>query len=808
MLKFRRFQSILIVVLALVLVLALAVACTPNSNTPDPNPNPDPAPDPSKKNITGVTFSDVTVTYDGAEHEITVDGTIPEGVSVSYTSNKGTDIGEYNATATLSGKDYNTLTLNAKLTINKAEITAQLTFANATVEYDALPHSINVIGNIPAEVTVDYYYNDVKTDSVTAVGTYEVKAVLSGKNYVEKTLTAKLTIKSTEEMLYSAVFDGKIYFQNSLDSNRLYSVTNSGASLTKVSNDVASYFTSNGTTLYFYSSGLLSNTIKSLSGSEIVSVFNSGRSTYLTCDDNGNIYYAKANLIDAKKENGIYKVNLSAAEPTATRLTTDKADQIVYYNGYIYYSNTSDGSKLYRIATTASEGSGTKLVDNKVSNVIVEDGAVYYTQHETTNSSICKYVISSGTAKKLCNDNGAYLTKVNDELYYVNKDLLTSNIFGKGIYKVSIDGAALGFVGEKVIEAEDGDGYYSLTSDGYNLYYYKTNDKHFYRYNVSNNAETDLMRNFEPVEDTTFSASPYAHLATYKGELYYTNPIDGNCLYKYNPQTKASYKVLTDSISNVYFNGDYMYYSTFVLTNYALWRLDLTAPEAEPEKISSHRYEHLYFVGEYIYALRIQPPVIVGQNNTNRIVRMDLDGQNETELYKDKNVHVTSMYLLNDKFHFTINPAIGYKYIYTHDLDGALTQSTNVGVKSDNFVISGNRYYYFDHTANKLMSCSMDGKDIQTLASNVDITYMFENNGIVYYSSKSSQNTGVYSYDITNGATTKLTDKVGHGFKVLDGKLYFINISLTYTADYPQKDSGDGHLYSIDLTSKAVTKIA
>ncbi|MCH5152065.1 MAG: DUF5050 domain-containing protein [Clostridiales bacterium] len=758
----------------------------------------------NKATITGVTFSSLTVTYDGNEHEITVSGTIPEGVSVSYESNKGTNAGTYNATATLSGECYNTLTLEAKLIINKAQIEG-VTLSDNRVEYDQLSHSIFVVGNVPAGVTVKYLYDGEEATGVTTVGKHTVTAILSGDNYVTLKLNATLTIYSNEQMLYVAFFNGEIYFQNSLDGNKLYRVSN--GNVTKVSNDVATYFATNGSALYFYSGGLLNQSIKSLTTGQPTSVFNPGRATYLTCDNDGNIYYAKANLIDTKGENGIYKVNVNSDDQSPVRLTTDKADYIAYYGGYIYYSNTSDGSRLYRISVTANNGNGTKLHDNKVSDILVEDGDVFFTEHTLTGSSIHKYHISNGQTTKLCVDNGAYLTKVGEYIYYVNKDLVTSNIFGKGIYRVSVSGNLL--TGEKVLESNDGDGYFALASDSVYLYYYKLSDQHLYRYNTTTEAETDLMRNFQPVEDTpTFSAYPYAHLATYKGEIYYTNVLDGNSLYKYNPQTKGNFKVLTDNVSNVYFNGNYMYYSTYIVTNYALWRLDLSNVEAEPEKISSHRYEHLIFEGDYIYALRVQPPIIVGQENTNRIVRMDLDGQNETELYKKKNVHITKLFLLNGQFHFTINPAVGYKYIYTHNITDGLEDATSTNIKSDNFVIYGNRYYYFDHTSKGFKSCMLDGTDVKTIATDLEVTDLYLNDGVVYYTSTNSKTIGIYAYDIATGATIKLTNKVGHGLTVANGQLYFISISITYSADYPSKGDGDGHLYSINLSNNTLTKLA
>ena len=775
------------------------------------------------QDITGVTFSGDTFVYDGTEREITISGTLPQGVSVEYSNNKATDAGEYDAVATLSGRGYNTLTLEAKLIINKATIsTANLSFTDDSCEYDAKQHSIVIVGNPPAGVTVTYYYDGVEANSIAYPGEHTVEAVLSSKNHEPVTLVAKLTITSKEEMLYSAFFDNNVYFQNSLDGNRLYRATGTG-NPAKVSNDVATYFTTNGTNLYYYSDSLFTQTIKELSSDKISSVYSPGRATYLASDNNGNIYYAKANLIDTKGENGIYKVNVTpngsneveGEEPTAIRLTTDKANYIAYYNGYIYYCNTSDGSKLYRISVTANNGKGTALTSNKVSDIVVADGDVYYTLHTLIDASIQKYSIAYGTTTTLCIDNGAYLTKVGNYVYYVNKDLLTSNMFGKGIYRVSISGGNT--VGEKVIDAEEiGDCYYSLASDGNYLYYYRASTKHFYRYNVSSKTETDLMLNFVPTETVMFSGHPYAHVATYDGEIYYTDVLDTNSLYKYNPRTNGTFKVLSDSVSNVFFHQGYMYYSTYVVTNYALWKLEMNNPEAEPIKISTHRYENLIFDGENIYAIR----VAAAMSYKNRIVKLsppeigsDTELYDETVLYQNRNLYIAKLYLLNGTFHFTINPnpitqITNPEYIYTHDLASSDTKQESITkLKSSNFVIYNDTYYYYNHNQKTFCSGSITDPKETKITSNVEITDIYEYNGVVYYTSKSSQNSGIYAYDISTGTTTKLTAKGGHGFHAFEGKLYFINIALTYSFDYPSRNSGDGHLYSIDIESGVETKV-
>lgn len=140
--------------------------------------------------ITGVTFEDLTVTYDGKEHSISVTGDVPNGVTVVYEKNSAVDAGTYEAKAILSGEGYATLTLDATLTIEKATLDASdFTFEGDTVTYDGEAHSLKISGELPVGVSVTYS-NNGKTEA----GTYEVKATISGKNYHPLTLTATLRI--------------------------------------------------------------------------------------------------------------------------------------------------------------------------------------------------------------------------------------------------------------------------------------------------------------------------------------------------------------------------------------------------------------------------------------------------------------------------------------------------------------------------------------------------------------------------------------------------------------------------------------
>ena len=73
--------------------------------------------------MSGVTFADKTVTYNGQAHSIEISGELPIGVSVTYTGNGQTDAGTYTVTANFAvvNSNYNVPTsMTATLKIDKA----------------------------------------------------------------------------------------------------------------------------------------------------------------------------------------------------------------------------------------------------------------------------------------------------------------------------------------------------------------------------------------------------------------------------------------------------------------------------------------------------------------------------------------------------------------------------------------------------------------------------------------------------------------------------------------------------------------
>ena len=751
--------------------------------------------------VTGVTFDGATFTYDGTEKTIEVTGDIPDGVTPSYEKNKGTNAGTYKAKVTLTGKNYQTKELSATLVINPAEIVG-ITLAGKSVEYDTQEHSLAIVGNVPGGVYVKYLYNGQEVNAVSQVGEYTVVVTLWGDNYVTKELTAKLSITSTDEELYSVVRGNSVYFQNALDDYKLYSATN--GTLKKVNNDKPQYMFVYDGVVYYYSTSLFSKTIKALSGGSATTLF-SVKGEYLTTDGT-YVYYAVNNLLLDTDQNGIYRYALNGKDESPVRLTTDKAKYLAYDNGYIYYANQSNNGYLSCIPVTAVDGTSTTLWEEKIEYLIADGGVLYFNSTQTVAgivgvaAAIRKYTVDSATCVKLTTDAGKYLTKIGSYIYYINNDKLTSTLFGDGIYKVSaIHNADNSLPGTKILgTTSETEGYSSLSGEEGCLYYYKRSNKHFYSYALSSSTETDLMKNFvPPVEEAVYAGA--AVTAEYKGEIYYTNPCDGllygACLYKYNPTTKVNVKVLSDNVSGVWFNGDYMYYSTSIATNYALFRMNMSTGESV--KLNSNRCEHLIFEGEYVYYLEISA-------GDDKIMKMNLDGTNAVALKDDQNMSSHSFVKVGDDFYYIAKNILG-NMANVSKFSSATNKTTDLGFKAERFVISGSTIYYYDANAKALKSCSLAGTNVQTVASGVEINDLCVIDGQVYYSTNGT-NVGLYK------GTQKISDKVAHGLIKVGNSVYFLNTDVAYSLDYPSHEKksgsyvGDGKLYCYDGTT--ATKVS
>ncbi|MCD8046955.1 MAG: LPXTG cell wall anchor domain-containing protein [Clostridiales bacterium] len=145
--------------------------------------------------MSGVSFADVTYTYDGTEKSLTITGTLPDGVSVSYADNTLTNVGSTTATSSFTGDSTNYEAISdmtATLTVTAADF--DVTASGYSGTYDGEAHSITVTAD-GATIT---YSADGETYSsenpeFTDAGEYTVYYIASKANYND--VTGSVTVK-------------------------------------------------------------------------------------------------------------------------------------------------------------------------------------------------------------------------------------------------------------------------------------------------------------------------------------------------------------------------------------------------------------------------------------------------------------------------------------------------------------------------------------------------------------------------------------------------------------------------------------
>ena len=149
--------------------------------------------------MSGVIFADAEFVYDGTEKTLTLGGELPDGVTYSLSENVRTEAGIIAVTATFYGDadNYNAIPeMTATLTVLKATYDMSgITFEDATFVKDGTAKSIEISGELPAGVSVEYIGNGQSEE-----GVYTVTAVFTGDvNYNDiAPMTAIITVNSIQ----------------------------------------------------------------------------------------------------------------------------------------------------------------------------------------------------------------------------------------------------------------------------------------------------------------------------------------------------------------------------------------------------------------------------------------------------------------------------------------------------------------------------------------------------------------------------------------------------------------------------------
>ncbi|WP_158841007.1 MBG domain-containing protein [Polaribacter sp. L3A8] len=148
-----------------------------------------------KATLNGLGLASENFVYDGTPKSLKISGNLPNGVSISYSSNSFIDAGSYEVTTTISGINHENLILKANLTITKASLNG-FSFDDENFVYDGTPKSLNISGNLQSGVSVSYSSN-----SFIDAGSYEVTATISRINHENLILKANLTIAKAQQTI-------------------------------------------------------------------------------------------------------------------------------------------------------------------------------------------------------------------------------------------------------------------------------------------------------------------------------------------------------------------------------------------------------------------------------------------------------------------------------------------------------------------------------------------------------------------------------------------------------------------------------
>jgi hypothetical protein len=141
--------------------------------------------DKAQHDMSNILFEDKQVTYNAVEHTLVISGTLPQGVNVEYTDNKGINVGEYQAKATFVYDEHNYHAIEdmtATLTIVRRDITVSFSDYEDLI-YDGSVKSVGVVlNNIPDEeedLSPIITYNK----EVLNPGRYTVTVTINNDNY-------------------------------------------------------------------------------------------------------------------------------------------------------------------------------------------------------------------------------------------------------------------------------------------------------------------------------------------------------------------------------------------------------------------------------------------------------------------------------------------------------------------------------------------------------------------------------------------------------------------------------------------------
>lgn len=697
---------------------------------------------------------------------------------------------------------------------NKPAMPSSVTLNKDTlsVSYDGKDHygDITVVGKPEdATITKEVYKNGTLVTECIDVGTYQLNFTVSHPDYLDLSLSAILKITAVKDDMPLLALNSKIYFSNGLDANQIYTYDKSETSkpINNISYNSAKQIIKYGQKSLVLAKSLLGTSIKTIDKNGNIDTHYYDPSIDCITTDGNNIYFATNYLTNEKS--GIYKLvesdtddsDTSNDSVTAKLLYSGKVKYLTYANNKLYFADGRNDDKLSYISAniTTSTSTATALSldgnEEKIKYMIADGNNLYFNIDNLTGDYLCKYNTSTSTKTKLTTSCGEYLTIAGDYIYFANIDLVNSNVFGKGIYKVKTDGSEKTTAGTIVVPAT-----YSINSLCYeddHLYFIDGADLHLKDYDISSSTVTDLLASFVIPEHPFHNKG--GQQQEINGKIYYLNMQRGKTLCVYDPEKKTNSQLTTEKVANFSVIGDYIYLNTVTyFVNNDLYRFNYKTG-GYLEKISSDDASEIVGDDNFIYYAKDN-----AAGAATSIERINLATEEQTQIYSKG---VSNLRLIDDNLYCED----GGKVLKFDVSDTTKTTYTKTEIENlkhvDYFEIENNQIYY-SYTnigSNSLRRATITNNsaddEIKLAETKVDPIEMQIVGSKIYFLSDTAIASDDGLYVINNKATTNPNT---HSLVISDSNIqdmYIYNNYLYYLSSGWESLTGDSHIYQQSLTN-------
>ena len=659
-----------------------------------------------KATFTDILFKSKSFDYDSTEKTIEVTGFLPEGTTIEYTcaeneniENSAIETGTYSITATIENPNFNTLILEAVLTIKGVEDERHIFSAPDGTLYFAISLDNDYL----------YSYDGTTISKVSSDVPYYFVTNQNSVYFVSKSLfgNAIKTIETSTSSIYSAkaeylISDGNYFYYavNNLTQNNsgIYKLDNSDTNpvVTKIFNGKAKYLTYNDGNIYFADGTNGYKLTKLNLSSKEISLLRDEKIAALIYN-NGYLFYTVDNLLGNYIENynlstNVYKkltmdagVNLTVINNQLYYINVDLFTSYVFGNGINYVNayptidNNMSGTSLFEHGKKYS--SLTKIGDNKiafydvdnqmlctydvstttVNNVLedfekpeetvlstgsktqVYDNKIYYLDVHKNKTLNC-YDPATEKTRKLTSNKVSDFAIVGDYLYYNSVNYLVNN----DLFKVNLKTGEI-----EIVSTNDcGDIVFGENT----IFYVKQN---------ASGVRTAIHQINENGEDVVMYTKGAKNLRYYNNYIYF---VDGDILYRMSTSNWVEDTVETIKNKDVdvfEIDNGVIYYREVLLLNKNLCKINVDGTGYEII-LTKHDPVDIVIENNIIYFYSDTVSV-----STAGIFKINKDGTGLTKIM-DKKVEDTTYYpselsILNNNIYFinyALSGAAGDSYLY------------------------------------------------------------------------------------------------------------------------------------------------